>query len=89
MNIDLNPCPICGGEMNLRRVNRSITDVGIITSSWRIECVRGCIKTKIFKSCIYEADDGDLMVKNSGPIEAVEFWNKIDLTPKLVYKDEE
>ena len=37
----------------------------------------------------YEADDGDLIVKNSGPIEAVEFWNNIDLTPKNIYRDEE
>ena len=88
MNIDLEPCPVCGGEMKLRRVDRAITDVGIITSSWCIECSRGCIKTKIFMSFIYVADDGDLIVKNSGPIEAVEFWNKIDLTPKIVYKDE-
>ena len=88
MNIDLKPCPVCGGEMKLRRVDRTITDVGIITSSWRIECTQECIKTKISKSFIYEADDGDLIVKNSGPIEAVEFWNKIDLTPELVYKDE-
>lgn len=94
MNIDLKPCPVCGGEMKLRRVDRAIeksyqTDDAIITSSWRIECSRGCIKTKIFKSFIYEADDGDLIVKNSGPIEAVEFWNKTDLSPKLIYRDEE
>ena len=94
MNIDLKPCPVCGGEMKLRRVDRAIkksyqTDDAIITSSWRIECSHGCIKTKIFKSFIYEADDGDLIVKNSGPIEAVEFWNKTDLSPKLIYRDEE
>ena len=88
MKIDLRPCPVCGGEMKLRRVDRTITDVGIITSSWRIECTQGCVKTKIFKSFIYEADDGDLIVENSGPMEAVEFWNKIDLSPKLVYKNE-
>lgn len=88
MKIDLKPCPVCGGEMKLRRVNRAIKADGIICSSWCIECSQGCIKTKIFKSCIYEADDGDLIAKNSGPIEAVEFWNKIDLIPKIVYKDE-
>lgn len=32
MNIDLKPCPVCGGEMKLRRVDRAITDIGIITS---------------------------------------------------------
>ena len=94
MNIDLKPCPVCGGMMKLRRVAQRVdraitTDAGIITSSWCIECSQGCIKTKIFKSFIYEDDDGDLIVKNSGPIEAVEFWNKTDLSPKLIYRDEE
>ena len=37
MNIDLKPCPVCGGEMKLRRVDRAIeksyqTDDAIITS---------------------------------------------------------
>ena len=89
MKIDLKPCPVCGGEMKLRRVDQAFKADGIIRSSWRIECSQGCIKTKIFESCIYEADDGDLIVKNSGPIEAVEFWNKTDLTPKIIYMDEE
>ena len=89
MKIDLKPCPVCGGEMKLRRVNRSIKTDGIICSSWCIECSQGCIKTKIFESCIYAADDGDLIVKNSGPLEAVAFWNKIDLSQKIVYRDEE
>lgn len=89
MKIDLKPCPVCGGKMKLRRVDRSIKTDGIICSSWRIECSQGCIETKTFKSCIYEADDGDIIVKNSGPMVAVKFWNNIDLTPKIIYGDEE
>lgn len=89
MKIDLKPCPVCSGEMKLRRVDQAFKADGIIRSSWRIECSQGCIKTKTFKSYIYEADEGDLIVKNSGPIEAVEFWNKTDLTPKIIYRDEE
>ena len=41
MNIDLKPCPVCGGEMKLRRVDRAIE------KSYQTEC--GSLQ-KIFKA---------------------------------------
>ena len=72
----LLPCPFCGKEVNLRRVSSSYTtSPTVIMDSWTVECPNGCVRNNVYKSTIFQDDEGDVVIKNNGADEARLAWN--------------
>ena len=72
----LVPCPFCGKAVNLRRVSSSYTtSPTVIMDSWTVECPNGCVRNNVYKSTIFQDDEGDVVIKNNGADEARLAWN--------------
>ena len=72
----LLPCPFCGKAVNLRRVNSSYTtSPTVIMDSWTVECPNGCVRNNVYKSTIFQDDEGNVVIKNNGADEARLAWN--------------
>lgn len=72
----LLPCPFCGGEVRLRRVSTNhSTSPTVIRDNWTVECPNGCVRNNVYKSEIFQDDEGDVVVKNNGADEARLAWN--------------
>lgn len=72
----LLPCPFCGKAVNLRRVSSSYTTgPTVIMDSWTVECSNGCVRNNVYKSTIFQNDEGDVVIKNNGADEARLAWN--------------
>ena len=72
----LLPCPFCGKAVNLRRVSSSYTtSPTVIMDGWTVECSNGCVRNNVYKSTIFQSDEGDVVIKNNGADEARLAWN--------------
>ena len=72
----LVPCPFCGKAVNLRRVSSSYTtSPTVIMDSWTVECPNGCVRNNVYKSAIFQNDEGEVVIKNNGADEARLAWN--------------
>ena len=72
----LLPCPFCGKAVNLRRVSSSCTTCPtVIMDSWTVECPNGCVRNNVYRSTIFQNDEGDVVIKNNGADEARLAWN--------------
>ena len=69
-------CPFCGGEVRLRRVSNAYsTSPTVIRDEWTVECLKGCIRSNVYKSEIFQDDKGTIVIKNNGAEEARLAWN--------------
>lgn len=51
----LLPCPMCGGEVRLRRVSSSYTtSPTTIMDKWTVECPNGCVRNNVYESKIFQ-----------------------------------
>ena len=72
----LLPCPFCGGEVRLRRVSNSYrTSPPTIMDEWTVECPNGCVRNNVYKSKIFQDENGAVVIKNNGAEEARLAWN--------------
>ena len=72
----LLPCPFCGKAVNLRRVSSGYTtSPTVIMDSWTVECPNSCVRNNVYKSTIFQDDEGDVVIKNNGADEARLAWN--------------
>ena len=72
----LLPCPMCGGEVRLRRVSSSYTtSPTTIMDKWTVECPNGCVRNNAYESKIFQDEKGKVIIKNNGADEARLAWN--------------
>ena len=72
----LLPCPMCGGEVRLRRVSSSYTtSPTTIMDKWTVECPNGCVRNNVYESKIFQDEKGKVIIKNNGADEARLAWN--------------
>ena len=72
----LVPCPFCGGDVRLRRVSSGYsTSPTVIRDEWTIECKNGCVCNNIYKSKIFQDENGTVVIENNGADEARLAWN--------------
>ena len=72
----LLPCPMCGGEVRLRRVSSSYTtSPTTIMDKWAVECPNGCVRNNVYESKIFQDEKGKVIIKNNGADEARLAWN--------------
>ena len=72
----LVPCPMCGGEVRLRRVSSSYTtSPTTIMDKWTVECPNGCVRNNVYESKIFQDEKGKVIIKNNGADEARLAWN--------------
>ena len=72
----LLPCPMCGGEVRLRRVSSSYTtSPTTIMDKWTVECPNGCVRNNVCESKIFQDEKGKVIIKNNGADEARLAWN--------------
>ena len=72
----LLPCPMCGGEVRLRRVSSSYTtSPTTIMDKWTVECPNGCVRNNVYESKIFQDEKGEVIIKNNGADEARLAWN--------------
>ena len=72
----LVPCPMCGGEVRLRRVSSSYTtSPTTIMDKWTVECPNGCVRNNVCESKIFQDEKGKVIIKNNGADEARLAWN--------------
>ena len=72
----LVPCPMCGGEVRLRRVSSSYTtSPTTIMDKWTVECPNGCVRNNVYESKIFQDEKGEVIIKNNGADEARLSWN--------------
>lgn len=77
MKIKLKPCPFCGGNAKLVRYSRSSEgEPSVILDSWYVKCNTCGVETRIYESKIYQADDGNIVVKSNGAEAAALAWNR-------------
>lgn len=70
------PCPMCGGEVRLRRVSSSYTtSPTTIMDKWTVECPNGCVRNNVYESKIFQDEKGKVIIKNNGADEARLAWN--------------
>ena len=71
----LLPCPMCGGEVRLRRVSSSYTtSPTTIMDKWTVECPR-CVRSNAYESKIFQDEKGKVIIENNGADEARLAWN--------------
>ena len=72
----LLPCPMCGGEVRLRRVSSSYTtSPTTIMDKWTVECPNGCVRNNVCESKIFQDEKGKVIIENNGSDEARLAWN--------------
>lgn len=74
---ELKPCPFCGGEARLRRVNPGYnTSPTTIRDVWEVSCDNNCCKTQRYESKIYQSPDGEVVIEKNGAKNAAYAWNR-------------
>ena len=77
MRFALKPCPFCGSEAKLIKIQWGYKDTPVtIMNRWTVKCTSCSVDIGIFTSTIYENDEGYLVVEHDGPKEAVDAWNR-------------
>lgn len=76
-NIEISPCPFCGGLAKLRRVSKGYRPAphACVLDSWKVECVNKCCSTPDYADEIYHADSGEIIVEKNGAYDAIIAWN--------------
>lgn len=76
-NDDLKPCPFCGKRAVLINVTKGYNYRNeALIDSFRVRC-DGCLATTdSFESDIRINEEGKVLIKHNGAVEAIEAWNR-------------
>lgn len=77
--IPIKFCPFCSGEAKLAKVSEGHCGNNHAHDSFRIVCTGCGMVTPTFYSDIYQDDNGDLVIKSNGAIEAIKMWNRREI----------
>lgn len=74
---EIKPCPFCGGDAKLKRIFEGYSGhPTTIEDMWTVECENGCCDIGTFRSEIFQDEEGEVIVRKNGAVDAVEAWNR-------------
>lgn len=75
--INLKPCPFCGGEARLCRTSSGyIVSPATIMDHWQVKCSNMCCVSQVYKDEIYHDERAGIVIAHNGAEEAAEAWNR-------------
>lgn len=72
---NLENCPICGGTAKLIQVSVGHDSNRSYTSAWEIKCCDCGLALPKAVTTMFQAKDGEIIIRNDGAKELVEKWN--------------
>lgn len=73
---ELKPCPFCGKKVSLRRTAYEMyRGNSTISDRWEIRCPECCVSVQR-SSCIYQDNDGTVIIERNGAEDTIEAWNR-------------